>query len=219
MGLFLVTQSVSSDAPATADELQPDVQQSELLHVETQSVATPGDALDETIVRDGYTVTLPLPPPPPPPPAQAAAPVRHVAVLHWPVAHGSPVASRYGPRSSPCAGCSSMHLGVDFTPGNGAPVTAVADGVVVEANRTDSGGYGVYVAIRHVVGGQVVVSGYAHMQVGSMNLNVGASVSGGQVLGRVGSTGASTGAHLHFELRVGGTTHIDPLAWLNVRLG
>lgn len=111
-----------------------------------------------------------------------------------------------------------MHLGVDFTAGNGAPVHAIADGVVVEASRGDSGALGVYVAIRHVVGGEVVVSGYAHMQVGSMNLSVGAPVSGGQVIGRVGNTGASTGAHLHFEIKVGGT-NVDPLAWMHARLG
>jgi murein DD-endopeptidase MepM/ murein hydrolase activator NlpD len=217
VGLFLMTQSISSDAPATAEELRPGVQQSDVLHAHTQSVAIPDGALDEAIVRDGYTVTL-APPPPPPPPAKVAA-VKHVAALQWPVPPGTPVASRFGLRSSPCSGCSSMHLGVDFTAGNGAPVHAIADGVVVEASRGDSGALGVYVAIRHVIGGEVIVSGYAHMQVGSMNLSVGAKVSGGQVIGRVGSTGASTGAHLHFEIKVGGTTNVDPLAWMHARLG
>jgi murein DD-endopeptidase MepM/ murein hydrolase activator NlpD len=111
-----------------------------------------------------------------------------------------------------------MHLGVDFTAGNGAPVHAIADGVVVQASPTDSSALGVFVAIRHNIGGQAIISGYAHMQVGSMNLRVGAPVSVGQVIGRVGSTGASTGAHLHFEITVGGT-HVDPLAWMHARLG
>jgi murein DD-endopeptidase MepM/ murein hydrolase activator NlpD len=220
VGLFLVTQTISADAPATAEQLRPAVEQSEVLHAQTQSVAIPAGTLDGVIVRDGYTVTLPAPPPPPPPPpprTQAAA-VGHVAALQWPVPAGTPVASRFGVRSSPCSGCSSMHLGVDFTAGNGAPVHAIADGVVVEASRGDSSALGVYVAIRHVIGGQDIISGYAHMQVGSMNLSVGARVSGGQVIGRVGSTGASTGAHLHFEIRVGGT-HVDPLAWMHARLG
>lgn len=218
VGLFLVTQSISADAPATAEELQPAAQQSEPLHAQTQSVAIPAAALDETIVRDGYTVTLPPPPPPPPAPVQVAA-AKHVAALQWPVPAGSPVSSRFGLRSAPCAGCSSTHLGVDFTPGNGTPVHSIADGVVVEASRGDSGALGVYVAIRHVIGGQEIVSGYAHMQVGSMNLSVGAPVSVGQMIGRVGSTGASTGAHLHFEIRVDGTTNVDPLAWMHARLG
>ena len=113
-----------------------------------------------------------------------------------------------------------MHLGVDFSAPNGAAVHAIAAGTVVEASRTDSGALGVYVAIRHVIGGQVIVSGYAHMQVGSMNLGVGSSVSVGQVLGRVlGSTVAATGAHLHFEIRVGGTTHVDPRRDALTRLG
>ncbi|MEO9014201.1 MAG: M23 family metallopeptidase [Terrimesophilobacter sp.] len=229
VGLFIVTQTISADAPATAGQLQPGVQQSEVLAAAAsggpvtagtvgapQSVSITAGALDGTIVRDGYTVTLP--PPPPPPPVKVAV-VRSVAGLQWPVPAGTPVASRFGVRSSPCSGCSSMHLGVDFTAGNGAPVHAIADGVVVEASRSDSGALGVYVGIRHVIGGEVIVSGYAHMQVGSMNLTVGSPVSSGQVIGRVGSTGAATGAHLHFEIRVGGTTYVDPLAWMHARLG
>ncbi|GAB3035585.1 hypothetical protein GCM10027052_11920 [Parafrigoribacterium mesophilum] len=230
VGLFIVTQTISADAPASAAQLQPAALHSESLNLAAgqnggfgasaavavpQSVAIPAAVVDETIVRDGYTVTLP--PPPPPAPVQVAA-VKHVAALQWPVPAGTPVGSRFGARSSPCSGCSSMHLGVDFSAGRGAPVRAIADGVVVEANSTDSGGYGVYLAIRHVIGGQVVVSGYAHMQVGSMNLRVGSSVAGGQVVGRVGDTGASTAPHLHFEIRVG-TTHVDPLAWMHARLG
>jgi murein DD-endopeptidase MepM/ murein hydrolase activator NlpD len=218
VGLFIVTQSISADAPATAEELRPAVPLSEVLQAPAQSVAIPDGALDETIVRDGYTVTLPPPPPPPPPPKPAAVPASQGA-LQWPVPAGTRVASPFGPRSSPCSGCSSMHLGVDFSAGNGAAVHAIAAGTVVEASRTDSGALGVYVAIRHVIGGQVIVSGYAHMQVGSMNLAVGSPVSVGQVLGRVGSTGAATGAHLHFEIRVGGTTYVDPLAWMHARLG
>jgi murein DD-endopeptidase MepM/ murein hydrolase activator NlpD len=217
VGLFIVTQSISADAPATAEELRPAVPLSEVLQAPAQSVAVTDGALDEAIVRDGYTVTLP--PPPPPPPAKVAPAVKHVAALQWPVPPGTPIASPFGLRSSPCSGCSSMHLGVDFTAGNGAPVHAIADGVVVEASQSDSGALGVYVGIRHVINGEVIVSGYAHMQVGSMTLRVGAPVTGGQVIGRVGSTGASTGAHLHFEIRVGGTEYVDPLAWMRARLG
>ncbi|HUG49463.1 MAG TPA: M23 family metallopeptidase [Terrimesophilobacter sp.] len=221
-GLFLVTQSVSSDAPASAEELQAPVVSSQAQSQSVDIALADGQdpVLDETVVRDGYTVTAAPPPPPPPPaPAKAAAAPVSQGALQWPVPAGTRVASPYGPRSSPCSGCSSMHLGVDFSAPNGAAVHAIAAGTVVEASRTDSGALGVYVAIRHVIGGQVIVSGYAHMQVGSMNLGVGSSVSVGQVLGRVGSTGAATGAHLHFEIRVGGTTHVDPLAWMHARLG
>jgi murein DD-endopeptidase MepM/ murein hydrolase activator NlpD len=112
-----------------------------------------------------------------------------------------------------------MHEGVDFSAPSGAPVHAIANGVVVEASSYDSGALGVYVAIKHVIGGQVVVSAYAHMQVGSMNLGVGSQVAIGQVVGTVGNTGASTGTHLHFEIRVGGTTPVDPISWMHARLG
>ena len=95
---------------------------------------------------------------------------------------------------------------------------AIANGVVVEASSYDAGAYGVYVAIKHVIGGETIVSAYAHMQPGSMNLGVGSRVSVGQVIGRVGNTGASTGTHLHFEIRVGGTTPVDPIGWMQARL-
>jgi murein DD-endopeptidase MepM/ murein hydrolase activator NlpD len=57
------------------------------------------------------------------------------------------------------------------------------------------------------------------MQVGSMPLKVGDLVHAGEQIGLVGSTGASTGAHLHFEIRVGGTTPTDPVVWMHAHLG
>jgi murein DD-endopeptidase MepM/ murein hydrolase activator NlpD len=155
---------------------------------------------DSVIARDGYAVTSP-------------------PSLQWPVDSTSPISSGFGPRVSPCSGCSSYHEGADFDPGYGAPVHAIAAGVVVETNDPGWAALGIHVAIQHVIGGQVVTSAYGHMQVGSMRLKVGDVVYPGEVVGLVGSTGASTGAHLHFEIRVGGTTPVDPIAWMHAHLG
>ncbi|MHB1172577.1 MAG: M23 family metallopeptidase [Lacisediminihabitans sp.] len=150
--------------------------------------------------RDGYTVTDPPP-------------------LQWPLGPGTPISDGFGPRIPPCAACSSFHEGVDFDPGYGAPVHAIAAGVVVTSNNSSYGGLGVSVAIQHQIGGRVVTSVYGHLQSGSMTLKVGDIVRVGQVLGLVGSTGASTGAHLHFEILLGGTTPVNPLPWMHARLG
>lgn len=152
------------------------------------------------ISRDPYGVTVPPP-------------------LLWPVNPSSPISDGFGPRVSPCAGCSSTHEGVDFDAGNGAAVHAIAAGVVVETNNPGWAALGIHVAIKHVIDGKVVTSAYGHLQVGSMPLHVGDVVFAGQQIGRVGSTGASTGPHLHFEIRLGGTTPVDPLAWLHAHLG
>ena len=96
------------------------------------------------------------------------------------------------------------------------PVASIADGVVTAVGY--DGTYGMRVEIEHVVEGQVLRTFYAHMKDGSAPVSVGETVEVGQIIGAVGSTGASTGAHLHFELRMGGTP-IDPVPWLaaNVR--
>jgi murein DD-endopeptidase MepM/ murein hydrolase activator NlpD len=165
-----------------------------------QSLAVPAQLSAPVVNRDAYSVTVPPP-------------------LQWPVAPGSPIADGFGPRIAPCAGCSSYHEGADFDPGYGATVHAIAAGVVVETNSAGYSALGVHVAIEHVIDGQTIVSAYGHMQVGSMRLKVGDIVHVGQPIGLVGSTGASTGAHLHFEIRQNGTTPVDPLAWLHAHLG
>jgi murein DD-endopeptidase MepM/ murein hydrolase activator NlpD len=165
-----------------------------------QSYVVPEEAVSPVVARDGYTVTDP-------------------PALQWPVPSGTRIADGFGARVAPCAGCSSLHEGVDFDAGSGAPVHAIAAGAVVETNSPGYSGLGVHVTIQHLIGGQTVTSVYAHMQTGSMRLRVGDVVTVGQVVGLVGNTGASTGAHLHFEIRAGGTTPVNPLAWLHARLG
>jgi murein DD-endopeptidase MepM/ murein hydrolase activator NlpD len=106
------------------------------------------------------------------------------------------------------------HRGLDFIPGNGAPIFAIADGVVTASEY--GGGYGQYVYIEHSIGGQTVLSVYAHMQRGSSPVQQGQTVSAGEFLGLVGNTGISTGAHLHFEIRIDGE-YANPFTWLKAK--
>ncbi len=133
--------------------------------------------------------------------------------VQWPFAVGVHIGDRFGYRN--CAGCSSNHGGQDFNPGNGAPIQSIADGVVSYA-QDGEGSLGVHMIIDHVINGEKVASVYAHMIHGSMLLNEGDIVKAGQVIGKTGNTGMSTGPHLHFEIRLGGKDgkKTDPLEWL-----
>lgn len=127
--------------------------------------------------------------------------------IQWPYAVGVPMTYGFGMRDG------KMHDGTDFVPGAGAHIQAIADGIVSLA--TDTGGaYGVTIVIDHIVDGQAVSSRYAHMEYDSRQVEVGATVSVGQYIGRTGNTGRSFGAHLHFEVLRNGTTATDPLPWL-----
>lgn len=134
--------------------------------------------------------------------------------IRWPFPYAVPISSGFGERAAPCHGCSSMHMGVDFTPGEGTPIYAVADGVVT-IHDDDSGGYGNHVYIDHgnLVGTGDIQSLYAHMQHGSSPLAVGQNIKVGDFIGLVGMTGTATGNHLHFEILVNGV-QVDPFAWL-----
>ena len=131
--------------------------------------------------------------------------------IRWPFPTAVPISSGFGDRVAPCRYCSSDHRGVDFVPGNGAPIFAIADGVVTASEF--GGGYGQYVYLEHDVNGRSVLTVYAHMQRGSSPLRVGDVVEVGDFIGLVGNTGISTGPHLHFEVRIEGE-YVDPFAWL-----
>lgn len=133
------------------------------------------------------------------------------AAIQWPFMVGVSMSSGYGPRWG------TMHEGIDFTPGEGAPIQAIADGTVRIATE-QGGGYGVTVYIDHVIDGKLITSHYAHMQYGSLQVQAGDTVKVGDIVGHTGNTGHSFGAHLHFELIVNGKT-IDPLPWLNANAG
>jgi murein DD-endopeptidase MepM/ murein hydrolase activator NlpD len=107
------------------------------------------------------------------------------------------VTSNYGMRRHPILGYSRLHAGTDYGGGYGAPIFAISDGVVNMAGR--NGGYGNYVRLNH---GGGMGSGYAHMS--RILVRGGQRVKQGQVIGHIGSTGLSTGPHLHFEIYRGG---------------
>ena len=108
---------------------------------------------------------------------------------------GARMTSNFGLRRHPVLGYARAHQGVDFGAGHGTPILAAGDGVVVKASRW--GGYGNYVQIRHSGGWE---TGYAHVSRYAKGIKPGAKVRQGQVIAYVGSTGLSTGPHLHYEV-------------------
>jgi len=140
-----------------------------------------------------------------------------VANTTWPV-DTPDVSSDYGWRTAPCTGCSSDHKGIDFVPGAGTPVYAVTDGMIVDMGWGD--GYGYYAIVEHLVAntdGEIDewTTLYAHLKTDSFveGLKVGSVLRTGDQIASVGSTGMSTGAHLHFELIINGK-HVDPMPLL-----
>jgi len=120
------------------------------------------------------------------------------------------LSSGYGPRPSPTGGTGIFHAGRDFAAPTGTPIRAAATGVVTYAGF-NNGGYGNLVIIQTAPN---ILTYYAHQS--ALAVATGAQVSAGQVIGAVGTTGDSTGAHLHFEVRVDGAT-VDPLPYLRQR--
>jgi murein DD-endopeptidase MepM/ murein hydrolase activator NlpD len=127
------------------------------------------------------------------------APPRSVLRFAWPI--GVPPSDRFGPRGA------QMHPGLDFPASSGTPVLAAGRGCVVSAGW-DPGGYGNLVVIAHRLG---MTSWYAHLS--SIDVRPGRCLVAGVRIGSVGSTGWSTGPHLHFELRLRGAA-VDPLSGL-----
>ena len=114
--------------------------------------------------------------------------------------------SGFGMRRHPILGYSRMHTGTDWAAPRGTPIIAAGNGTVEKAGW-DSGGYGNQTLIRHANG---YVSSYNHQSAIAKGVTPGAKVKQGQVIGWIGTTGLSTGPHLHYELIVNGTK-VDPL--------
>ena len=117
--------------------------------------------------------------------------------------------SRFGARYHPILGGWRQHSGVDLAAATGTPVAAPSPGVVVAAQWW--GGYGLFVAIDH---GKGLQTRYGHLS--QLAVYYGQQVSAGQVLGYVGSTGNSTGPHLHYEMRLNGQS-LNPLTATGAR--
>jgi murein DD-endopeptidase MepM/ murein hydrolase activator NlpD len=198
------TSLVSAAGDATADQKD-----------EIQAYVTPAEVQNATIERAETYSTLTM--------AQLASQSGisnysnffmndPTSPIQWPFAVGVPISYGFGMRDG------TMHEGADFTPGEGAPIQAIADGVVRES--TESGGaFGVHIVIDHVIDGQLISSSYSHMLYGSRQVQVGDHVTVGTIIGHTGNTGRSFGAHTHFEMLANGTTPIDPIPWLREHAG
>jgi murein DD-endopeptidase MepM/ murein hydrolase activator NlpD len=148
------------------------------------------EILSETVVKEPVGAVV----------ARGTAPVpipQGTGRFMWPVAGGGKITSRYGPRGR------SFHRGVDIASGKGTGILASDSGVVTQAGW--SGGYGIMVTVDH---GNGFMTRYAHNS--SVLVSVGQRVKKGQQIARMGSTGNSTGPHLHFEVIRNGY-HINPM--------
>jgi len=123
--------------------------------------------------------------------------------LTWPVPSSSAVSSYFGVRRHPVFGTNRMHNGIDIPARHGSNVVAAAEGTVIISTYNSS--FGNYIVISH---GGGLTTLYAHLSSRSVSRND--TVTRGQVIGRVGSTGVSTGPHLHFETSLNGT-RVNPL--------
>ena len=125
--------------------------------------------------------------------------------VSWPVT--GTITSPFGYRPNPFGGGMEFHQGLDIAAPMGTTVTAAASGTVISAGWY--GGYGNYILIDH---GGGMATGYGHLS--QIFVSSGQQVQRGQAIGAVGSTGASTGPHLHFEVRMNGKP-VDPAAYLH----
>ena len=222
---FVGGMMIATSVPAlaiTATELEPRASIyapiEDTISLTPQSVEVASEAETPLLEAEGYAVEAA-----PPPIFSNVASVGDVSIVEsdvvvWPVLSPENRSSGFGPREAPCAGCSTVHDGVDFNPGNGTPVMSIADGVVVLATE-NGGGLGVNVEVQHNIGGELITSSYAHMQYGSLAVAVGQQVTAGQPVGLVGSTGQSTGPHLHLEMFGADGVRFDGFAWLEARVG
>lgn len=116
------------------------------------------------------------------------------------------ITSRFGYRMSPFTGTKRLHKGLDIAAATGTKIVAPADGKIVFADR--DGAYGLCVEVDH---GNGIKTRYAHMS--KISTKSGTMIKRGELIGLVGNTGRSTGAHLHYEVMVNGV-HTDPLAYI-----
>ena len=115
--------------------------------------------------------------------------------------------SGYGVRADPFSGAAARHMGIDLAGPIGTPIHATADGIITEAGW-NNGGYGNLIKVDH---GRGVETRYAHLS--RITVRPGQRVTRGQVIGQMGSTGRSTGSHLHYEVRIEGKA-VNPVPFM-----
>jgi murein DD-endopeptidase MepM/ murein hydrolase activator NlpD len=125
-------------------------------------------------------------------------------LVRKPIATGI-MRSAFGVRRHPILGYTKMHTGVDWAAPSGTPIYAAGNGIIEKAGWES--GYGKFVLLRHTNGYE---SAYGHMTAFARGIDEGKRVRQGQVIGFVGSTGLSTGAHVHYEIRINGR-FVDPM--------
>lgn len=152
-----------------------------------------------------------------------------MSLVRWPIdgVYGKSfkTTSSFGWRIHPIQKTKKHHNGEDlWAAPKEVPIKAFADGKVIKAKKSGAagGGFGWFVQIQHKIDGEYYTSCYAHMVEGSLAVKVGQKVTAGAVLGLMGSTGASTGKHLHFEIWKGkthgwtadGSGFVDPVMFV-----
>lgn len=122
--------------------------------------------------------------------------------------------SSYGWRTDPFTGKRTFHEGSDLAASGGTPILAIADGVATFAGPR--GGFGNLIILDHTVNGERVASYYAHMWDAGIHVAAGSTVTAGQHIGDVGSSGRSSGSHLHLEIHPGRSSHppVNAIEWL-----
>ncbi|MDP3869578.1 M23 family metallopeptidase [Phenylobacterium sp.] len=169
------------------------------LSVATVAYAARPNLLDKTDTKPPVAAPVEEVAPPPPPPAfECGNPVP-----------GEKINSPFGLRRMPWEDRGRLHEGVDIAGPVGTRVVAVSDGIVIRAGESAS--YGRYVEVEHGVG---LTSFYAHLGKIERGMKKGAYVEAGKTVGRMGSSGTSTGPHLHFEIRQDDKP-LNPLVFLN----
>jgi murein DD-endopeptidase MepM/ murein hydrolase activator NlpD len=141
----------------------------------------------------------------------AGLPGGYVGPQGWAVPAAGPITDGFGSRPSPGGVGSTYHMGIDIGASCNSPIYAAFNGTVEYAGRL--GTYGNFVLINN---GGGIETGYAHIRDGGILVGIGQTVSAGQPIARVGTTGASTGCHLHYEVRIDGTK-IDGIPFMRDR--
>ncbi|CAN5358096.1 hypothetical protein BH10ACT7_BH10ACT7_23980 [soil metagenome] len=203
--LFMPADTFSADAVTVASST------TAATKAPVQSERISADAAPITVARDTFNVTSYAELLRAQYGSQGGSFTATTGAIRWPFPYTVPITDGFGWRPNGTSG-TSHHNGVDFTPGNGTPIYAIADGVVT-THSDDQYGYGNHVIISHNINGEAFDSLYAHMQTGTSPLLVGDQIKVGDFIGLVGDTGQSYGAHLPFEVRIS-QVPVDPFAWL-----